>query len=79
MGVSLLLHVSNMYSLEDINLVKNLATRACDGTVVYPSVYQGVLGGILSDFVSYPVSLKWIVKKIWSEFQIWPPGLVVAL
>ena len=39
--------------------VANLASGACDGTVVYPSVNQGVLGGILGDFF-YPVSLKCI-------------------
>ena len=34
-----------VYSLEDIELVPNLAARAWGGTVVHPSVYQGVLGG----------------------------------
>ncbi len=36
-----------MYSLEDIELVPNLATRACGGSVVYLNAYQGILGGIL--------------------------------
>ena len=53
-----------MYSLKDIRLVLNLATRACGGAVVYPSVYQGVLEGIFVGFVFYSVSLKCIVEKI---------------
>ena len=47
MGVSFLTHVSKVFSLEDIELVLNLATRAYGGTVGYPSVYQGLIGGIL--------------------------------
>ena len=43
-------HVTKVYSLEDIDLVQNLATRAYGGTVVHPSVYQGVLDGILGGF-----------------------------
>ena len=39
-----------MYGLEDIELVPNLATRACGGTVVYPNTYQGILGTILKGF-----------------------------
>ena len=46
------------YCSKDVELVANLATRACVGTVVYPSVDQGFLEGILGDFVFYPVSLK---------------------
>ena len=34
--VAFLPQVSKVYSLEDIDLVPNLATRACGGTVVYP-------------------------------------------
>ncbi len=64
MGVSFLTHVSKVFSLEDIELVLNLATRAYGGTVGYPSVYQGLIGGILGGLVFYPVSLKCIVYKI---------------
>ena len=61
MGVCFLPHVYKVYSLEDIELVPNMTTRACGGTAVYPIVYQGVLGGIVRGFVFYPVSLKCIV------------------
>ena len=50
-GVAFLPHVSKVFSLEDIELVLKLATRACGGTVLNPSVYHGVLGRILGGFV----------------------------
>ena len=54
-GFAIYPHVSKVNSLEALELVLNLTTRACGGTVVYPSVYQGVKGGILGVFVFYPV------------------------
>ena len=59
--VPFLPHISKVYRLEDIDLVQNLATRDYGGTVVYPSVYKGVLGWILGGFVFYLLSLKCIV------------------
>ena len=52
-----------MYSLEDITLVLNLATRACSGTVVYP---EGFLGKFEGGFAFYPLSLMFIGKKIYN-------------
>ena len=52
-----------MYSLEDIELVLNLATKACVGTVVYP---VGFLGKFEGGFAFYPMSLMFIVKKIYN-------------
>ena len=52
-----------MYSLEDIFLVLNLANRACGGTVVYPGVVLGIFEG---GFAFYPMSLMFIVKKIYN-------------
>ncbi len=45
MGVRFLPCVSYMDSLEDIELVQNLATRACGGTVVYPGGFYGQFKG----------------------------------
>ena len=50
--------VSNIYSLEDIKLVPNLATGACGGTAVYSEVLQGKFQG---RFPFYSVSLTCIV------------------
>ena len=55
-------HVSKVYSLENIELVPNLATRACGGTAVYPNVHQGIPGKIYGGFAFYSMSLKCIVR-----------------
>ena len=55
--------VSDMYSLEDIKLVPNMATRACGGTVDYPVGFKKKFQGGL-DF--YHVSLTCFVQKILS-------------
>ena len=47
-----------MYSLEDINLVQNLATMVYCGTVVYTNAYQGIPGGILRGICFLPHVLK---------------------
>ncbi len=47
-----------MHNLEDIKLVPNLATRAFGGTVVYLTVYHGILGGILRDLFFLPYASK---------------------
>ena len=46
--------MSKMYSLEYIESVPNLATRACGGTVVYPNVYWGFVRMILGGFAFLP-------------------------
>ena len=59
--------VSEVYSLEDIQLVPNLATRACGGTVVYPGMFCGpVEGGLFLPCVSNMYSLKdiWLVPNM---------------
>ena len=43
-----------MYGLEDIELVPNLATRTCGGTVVYRNAYHGILGCILREICFLP-------------------------
>ena len=47
MELCFLPHVLKVYSLKDLELIPNMATRACGGTVVYPIVYQGFLGVII--------------------------------
>ena len=53
-----------MYSLQDIELVQNLATTACGGIAVYPYAYQGIPGRILWAVCFYLMSMKCIVKYI---------------
>ena len=57
-GVCFLPHVSKMFTLEYIQIVQNLATRACGGTVVYPGRFYGKFH---RGFAFYPMSLKSIV------------------
>ena len=47
------------YSLEDMKLATNLATRAHGGTVVYTGGFWGKFQG---GFAFYPISLMFIVK-----------------
>ena len=57
----LLPHVYNMYSLDVIQLVLNLTTRACGSTVVYP---WGFGVSFMGGFAFCPVSLTCIFYNI---------------
>ena len=54
-GVCFFPCVSEMFTLEYIQIVQNLATRACGGTVVY---LGGFYGKFHRAFAFYPMSLK---------------------
>ena len=49
-----LAQVSKVYCSKDLELVPNLATRVCGGTVVYQSVDQGILEGIFGGLFFIP-------------------------
>ena len=68
-----------LYRLKYIELVPNLSTRACGGTIIYQNAYTGDLWVFQGELPFFHMSLKCKIWMIYNYFQIWLPGFVVEL